>query len=143
MANLTDYAENKMIDHLFRAATFTKPTTLYIALFTAAPTDAGGGTEVTGGSYARQALNPSDTNWYATQGGTTGASSGTGGATSNVPEIAFPQASANWGTVVAAAIMESVSGGNMLLWGNLTASKVINSGDQFRFATGNLSVTFQ
>src|SRR3990167_6609668 len=141
MANFTDYAENKLIDHLFRAATFTKPTTLYIALFTAAPTDAGGGTEVTGGSYARQALNPSDTNWYATQGGTTGASSGTGGATSNALEVSFQQATANWGTIVAAAIFDASTSGNMLFWGNLASSKIINSGDQFRIAAGDFDVT--
>src|SRR5262245_10711430 len=82
-AQASDYLENLVIDHLFRTRTWTKPAALYVALFTAAPTDAGGGTEVTGGGYARVSVAPLDTNWNATQGGTAGNSSGAGGQTSN------------------------------------------------------------
>lgn len=77
MSALTDYLENKLVDHIFRASSYTKPSVLAVALFTSAPGEAGGGTEVTGGSYARVEVNPSDTNWNATQGGTSGDSSGT------------------------------------------------------------------
>ena len=33
-AQASDYLENKLIDHLFRAGTFAKPTALWVALFT-------------------------------------------------------------------------------------------------------------
>lgn len=126
---MTDYLENKLIDHLFRNRSFTNPATLYMALYTSATTDTGGGTEVSGGSYARVALNPSDTNWLSTQGTTTGASSGTTGITSNNATITFPAPTGNWGTVTDVAICDTASGGNMLLHGALTASKTVNNGD--------------
>jgi len=138
----SDYLENKLVDHLFRAATFAKPAGLYLALFTAAPTDAGGGTEVTGGGYARVNLAPSDTNWKATQGGTSGASSGTGGLTSNAVAITFPAPSANWGTVTHFGIYDAASGGNLLLWDALTASRTILNGDPApAFAPDALTIT--
>ncbi|HEY9245638.1 MAG TPA: hypothetical protein VIO11_02215, partial [Candidatus Methanoperedens sp.] len=71
MAGMSDYLENKLIDHIFRARSFTAPTQLWVGLLTAAPSDAGGGTEVSGGSYARATPGVnSDTAWTATQGGT-------------------------------------------------------------------------
>lgn len=142
MANATDYLENKVIDHLFRTASFTKPSGLYVALFTAAPSDAGGGTEVSGGSYARVNLAPADANWKATQGGTSGASSGTGGVTSNAAVITFPNPTANWGTVTHIGIFDAASGGNLLIWGALFASRVVNNGDPGpAFAIDALTIT--
>ena len=141
MTAMSDYLENQITDHVFRGASFTKPTALYIALFTSATTDAGGGTEVSGGSYARQNLPPSNTNWTATQGGTSGASSGTSGQTTNALEILFPQATAAWGTITHMAIMDAVTGGNMLYHGPLTSSKIVNSGDTFKFPIGDAKVT--
>jgi hypothetical protein len=125
----TDFLENKIIDHLFRATTWTKPAALYLALFTSPPSDSGGGTEVIGGAYTRVAFPPSDTNWTATQGGTTGASSGTGGQTTNALAITFPAPTANWGTVTHFAVMDASVGGNMLIWDALVASRTILSGD--------------
>ena len=58
----TDYWRNKKVDWEFRTATLAKPTAWYLALFTVAPSVLGGGTEVTGGAYARQALAPLDAN---------------------------------------------------------------------------------
>ncbi|MEO8680392.1 MAG: hypothetical protein ABI665_15175 [Vicinamibacterales bacterium] len=141
-AQASDYLENKLIDHLFRTASFTKPTGLYVALLTAAPSDAAGGTEVTGGSYARVNLAPLDANWKATQGGTSGASSGTGGVTSNASAITFPAPTANWGTVTHFGIFDAASGGNLLIWDALTASRTILSGDPApAFAIDALTVT--
>jgi len=141
-AQATDYLENQIIDHIFRTASFTKPTHLYVALFTAAPSDAGGGTEVTGGSYARVDLPPLNANWNATQGGTTGASSGTSGLTANATAITFPAPTANWGTVTHFAIMDAITSGNMLIWDALTASRTILNGDPApSFAIGALQVT--
>lgn len=139
---MSNYLENKLIDHIFRAATFAKPSTLYFALFTAAPSDAGGGTEVSGGAYARQALNPSDTNWTATQGGTSGASSGTGGHTDNAIAIAFPVATTDWGTITHLGIFDAVSGGNLLFHAALASSKSILSGDIFQHSIADVDVTF-
>jgi hypothetical protein len=142
MAAMSDYLENKLIDHLLRSATFSKPTAVYVALFTAAPSDPGGGTEVSGGSYARVAVNPSDTNWEATQGGTSGNSSGTGGATQNAGAVTFPTPTANWGSITHFAIMDASSGGNMLFHGALTTAKTVNNGDPApSFAAGALDVT--
>lgn len=142
-AQASDYLENLAIDHIFRTRTWAKPTALYIALFTAAPSDAGGGTEVAGGSYARVNLPPLDTNWAATQGGTSGNSSGTGGVTSNAVAITFPAPTGNWGTVTHFAIFDALTGGNMLpVWDALTASRTILSGDPApSFAIGALAVT--
>jgi hypothetical protein len=141
-AQATDYLENLFIDHLFRTRTWAKPTALWMALFTAAPTDAGGGTEVAGGGYARVSLPPLDANWNATQGGTSGNSSGSGGATANAVAIVFPAPSANWGTVSHFAVMDAATGGNMLIWDVLTVPRTIISGDPApSFAIGALAVT--
>ena len=128
-AQASDYLENKLVDHLFRSATFAKPAGLFIALFTAAPSDAGGGTEVVGGGYARVSLAPLDTNWKATQGGTSGPSSGSGGVTSNAVAITFPAPTANWGAVSHVGIFDAASGGNLLIWDALTATRTILNGD--------------
>ena len=142
MSQASDYLENQLIDHLFRGATFAKPSTIYFALYTVAPSDSGGGTEVSGGSYARVAITPSNTNFNATQGGTSGASSGTGGNTTNAVAITFPAPTASWGTVTHYGVFDASSGGNLLIWGALNTSKTINNGDAApSFSAGNLSVT--
>lgn len=143
MTAMSDYLENKLIDQLFRGQAYSFPATLYVGLFTVAPSDTGGGTEVTGGAYARVAMTASLANWAGTQGaGTTTASSGTGGTTSNNNAITFPAPTANWGTVVAWGIFDAASGGNMLIYANLTISKTINNGDAApSFASG--AETFQ
>jgi hypothetical protein len=141
-AQASDYLENKLIDHLFRTGTFAKPAALCLALFTAAPSDAAGGTEVAGGSYARVNVPPLDTNWKATQGGTSGASSGSGGVTSNAVAITFPAPTAAWGTVTHFGIFDAVSGGNLLIWDALTAPRTILSGDPApSFAIDALQIT--
>jgi len=142
MANATNYLENKLVDHLFRAASLAKPAALYVALYTAAPSDAGGGTEVAGGGYARVNLPPLDTNWTATQGGTTGASSGSGGATSNAVVVTFPVPTSDWGTVTHFALFDAATGGNPLVWGALsTAREVLNGDPSPRFPAGALVIT--
>jgi hypothetical protein len=126
MAEFSDYLEDKIIDHILRAQAFTPPATIYVGLFTAAPSDAGGGTEVSGGSYARQSV---------------ALSAASGGASSNSADITFPQATADWGTIGWLALFDAVSAGNMLMWSALDASKVINNGDTFKINAGDLDVT--
>lgn len=134
MGALTNYLEDAIVGHLFRGAAFTAPTTLYIALFTATPGEAGGGTEVTGGSYARVSVANASAQWAATAAGN--------GTTSNVNAITFPAPTANWGSVTHWAIMDAASVGNMLAYAALTTAKTINNGDAApSFAAGAL--TFQ
>lgn len=138
MAALSNYAENKLLDWIFRGQSFVPPGTLYFAVFTVAPTDAGGGTEVSGGGYARVAVAASLVNFAGTQGaGTTSSSSGTSGTTSNNIDIQFPSPTANWGTVVAMAVFDAATGGNMLVYGPVAPAKTVNSGDlPPKFSTG-------
>lgn len=145
MSAMSDYLENKLVDHIFRAQSFSAPATLYVALFTSAPSDSGGGTEVSGGNYARASVTSSLANWAGTQSaGSTTASSGTGGQTSNNGAITFNAPSgANWGTVTHFGIFDAASSGNLLFHGALTAPKTINNGDSApSFQTAQLAVTF-
>lgn len=142
MGMFTDYFENKLIDQIFRAQAYTFPATLYAGLLTAAPSDSAGGTEVSGGSYARVAITCSLANWAGTQAAaSTTASSGTGGTTSNNASITFPAPTANWGTVTHWGLYDASSGGNLLMYGSLTASKTVNNGDAApSFAAAALSL---
>lgn len=125
MSSFTDYLENAVLNHVFRNIALTSPTTVYAAIFTVTPSDAGGGTEVTGGGYARQTV-------------TFGAPSG--GAISNTNVVNFTASGAGYGTVVAGAIFDALTGGNMLAWGPIT-SATINDTDTLRFAAGDIDVT--
>ena len=143
MSAATDYLENKIIDWLLRGQSFTPPATVYVGLFTAAPSDSGGGTEVSGGSYARVGVGSSLANWAGTQSaGSTTASSGTGGQTSNNGAITFPAPTANWGTVSHFGLFDASTAGNLLLQAALTDPKTINNGDPApAFAIGTLTLT--
>lgn len=144
MSALSDYLENKLVDHVLRGQAYTPPATVYVALFTAAPSDAGGGTEVSGGAYARVAVTSGLAAWAGTQSaGSTTASSGTGGQTSNNAAITFPAPTASWGTVTHFGIYDASTGGNLLIWSALSSPKSINDGDAApSFAAGALTVTF-
>ena len=138
----TNYLENLLVDFLYRGQSFTPPATRHFALFTAAPGETGGGTEVSGGSYARVAVASSMANWAGTQGaGTTVASSGSGAGTSNNNAITFATPTANWGQVVAVATFDAATGGNMLEYIVLAQPKTINNGDPApSFAAGALTL---
>lgn len=140
--DMSDYLENKLIDHVFRGQSYTAPTTIYFALFTSSCSDSAGGTEVATGSYARPGLAASLANWAGTQSaGSTVASSGTGGTTSNNATVTFATPSASWGTVTHLGIYDAVTSGNLLICRALTTSKTINSGDTVTFPAA--SFTFQ
>lgn len=143
MSAMSDYLENKLVDQLFRGQSAPTTTTLYVGLFTASPSDSGGGTEVSGNNYGRVAVTSSLANWAGTQSsGSTTASSGTGGQTSNNESISFGTPSASWNTVTHFGIFDASTGGNLLFWGALSTSKTINSGDTVNFPAGSLTVTF-
>lgn len=142
--DLSDYVENNAVDYIFRAQTWTIAANFFVGLSTAACSDSSVGTEVTGGSYARVSVARSLANWAGTQSaGSTTASTGTGGQTSNNNAITFPTPSAGWGTVTHFFISDAASGGNLIICHALTTSKTINSGDSVSFAAAALTVTFQ
>jgi hypothetical protein len=126
MAEMSNYLENALINATLRNTTFTSPSVVYIALYTSDPTDANTGTQVSGGSYARQAV-------------TFGAPSN--GVTTNSAAIEFPQATASWGTVTHIGILDALTSGNLLYHTPLDTAKTIDSGDIFKISSGNLSVT--
>lgn len=146
MSALSDYLENKLIDHVFRAQAYTAPATLYVALFTVTPSDTGGGTECPGTGYTRQGVTSGLTTWAATQSVSptpnNSASSGTGGTTFNSAIITFTSsAGASWGTINGVGVFDASSGGNLLWYSALTTPKTINTTDVVDFPVSTL--TFQ
>lgn len=143
----SDYVENKLVDLLVRGQTFTPPATVYVGLSTAACSDSSVGTEVANSNnYSRVAVTSSLANWAGTQSaGSTTASSGTGGQTSNNAAINFPTPSGSWGTVTHWFLIDSgtYGSGNLLICDDLTVSKTINNGDTVSFAIGALTITTQ
>lgn len=139
-AALSDYLENKLVDHVFRGTAYTAPANTYVALFTSACSDSAAGTEVATGSYLRVAISSAGASWTNTQSSGTGVSSGTGGTISNAAAVNFPTPSAGWGTVTYWGLFDASTSGNLLICAALTASKTINSGDTVSFAIGALTV---
>ncbi len=127
MAEMSNYLENALINATLRNTSYTSPATVYLALYTSDPTDADTGTEVSGGSYARQSI-------------TFGSPSN--GVSTNSAAIEFPQATDSWGTVAYVGIRDASTSGNLLFHTALDASKTIATGDVFRVAIGSLSVAF-
>jgi hypothetical protein len=123
--SFSNYLENKVMLHVFGGTSYTAPATLYVGLYTSDPGEGDTGTEVSGGSYARQ----------------TAAFTITGGAAANTAAIEFPTASASWGTVTYVGVRDASTGGNLLASGALTTSKTISSGDVFRIPAGDLDIT--
>ena len=143
MAALTNYAENKLIDAIFRGQSLGAPATWYIGLHTAARAEDGSAAEVSGGSYARVAVTASLANFAGTQSsGSTTASSGTGGTTSNNGTITFPTSSAAWGTVQSVGFWDASSGGNCWAQYDLTSSLNV-SGSGFTVSFSAAQLTFQ
>lgn len=141
MAAMSDYLENKLIDQIFRGQAYTFPTSVFIGLLTAAPSDTGGGTEVSGNAYTRVGVNTTLANFAGTQGtSTTTASSGTSGTTSNNTTLTFPTPSASWGTVTHFGVYDASTSGNLLFFGALSISKTINAGDTVTFPAAALSI---
>jgi hypothetical protein len=126
MAELSNYLENKLLDHVLRNISYTSPTTVYVGLFTADPTDAGTGTEVSGGSYARQIVS---------------VTTATGGIVTSSADVTFPQCTASWGTVSHIGLLDALSSGNLLMHTALTTSRSIETGDVLKISTGSLTAS--
>ena len=127
MAEMSDYLEVKLLNLTLNGTAFTAVNNPYISLHTADPTDAGTGTEVSGGSYARTAAS------FAT-------ASGTSGLVATDADVTFPTATGTWGVVGWIGLWDASTGGNMLYHTALDATKTIDSGDIFKITTGNLTV---
>jgi len=123
--SFSNYLETELLDHVFANNAYTSPTTVYVGLFTAAPSEAGGGTEVSGGSYARQS----------------GSFSVSGNTATTSAAIEYPTATASWGTITSIGIYDASTAGNLLAYANLSSSKTIASGDVFRIPTGDIDIT--
>ena len=130
MSAMSNYLENKIVDHILRGTPYTAPTpNVCIGLFTATANDSWGGTEVSGGNYARANVAASLTGWTGTQGGPGSVSSGTTGFANNATTITFNAPTANWGVVTGFGMYDAYTGGNLLFYGDLTTPKTINNGD--------------
>lgn len=128
MAALSDHAENLLLNFLMTTGTATRPTSWYVALFSSAPNDAGGGTEISGNGYSRQSVS-----WDT--------ASGTGGTTANSGAVSFTASGSGFGTVTHIGIFDASSSGNLLWHGAMDASKTVASGDVLQFAAGAIDLT--
>lgn len=128
MSALSDHAENLILNFLMTSGTATRPTAWYVALYTVAPSDSGGGTEVSGNGYSRQTVA-----WDT--------ATGTGGTTDNTGAVSFTASGGNFGTIVAIGIHDASSGGNLLWHGALSTNKTVNDGDTLEFAAGAIDLT--
>jgi hypothetical protein len=123
--SLTNTFETTVLTWLLTASSATRPTSWYIGLFTAIPNEAGGGTEVSGSAYVRNAAT------FTVSGNTA----------SNSAAIEWAAATGSWGTITSIAIFDAVTGGNMIGYAALTNAKTIATGDVFRIPVGDLDVT--
>ncbi len=126
MSAMSDYLENKILDHVLGTTAYTAPTTVYVGLATASFADDNSGTELTGNNYSRVSAT-----FDAAASGTT----------DNSAAIEFAAATGSWGTVSHFGIFDASSGGNLLIHGAFTTGKAIASGDVLKISTGDLDIT--
>ena len=126
MSEFSNYLENALLNAVLRNTSYTSPTTCYVGLFTSDPTDAGSGTECTGGSYARIAV---------------AFNAPSNGVCTNSANVIFNQATDNWGTISHIGLHDAVTTGNLLFHTILDSSKAIATDDIFQISSGNLTVT--
>ena len=123
--SFSNYLETEILDHVFGGNAYTAPSTLYLALYTAAPGETGGGTERSGTSYARTAVTFTVSGNEAT----------------NSAAVEFATAGNNWGTITHVGVFDALTSGNLMAYGTLTASKTVETGDVFRVPAGDLDIT--
>ena len=123
--SFTNFLETEILDHVFAGAAYSAPGTHYLGLFTAAPGEAGGGTELSGSAYVRKSVA------FTTSGNTT----------SNNAAVEFPTATGSWGTVTHVGVYDASTSGNLMAYATLSSSKAIATGDVFRVPSGDLDIT--
>lgn len=126
MSAMSDYLENKVLDHILGTTAYTMPTTIYVGLATASFGDANSGTELTGNSYARVSA---------------AFDAAVSGTADNSAVIEFAAATGSWGTVSHFGLFDASTGGNLLIHGSFTTSKTIATGDILRISAGDLDIT--
>lgn len=126
MSAKSNYLEGKLIEHVLRNVSYTSPSTVYLSLHTADPTEAGSGAEVSGNNYSRQAI---------------AFDAHSNGACANSDIETFTASGGSFGTVTHFGIFDASSSGNLLYYGALTASKVVADGDSLKFAAGSITIT--
>ncbi len=127
MSQMSDYLENKLINHVFRNETYAQAGTVYLALYENDPTDADVGTEMVGGGYARQAISfttPAD------------------GTSSNNADIIFPAAMGDYPEITHVGVRDQLTGGNLLMHKQLTNPVTVLDTNNFRIPLGQLLMTF-
>ena len=128
MSALSDSAEAIVLNYLMTTGSTTRPTAWFLGLFTSATTDAGGGNEVSGNNYTRQAV-------------TFAAATSPGGTTTSTNSQTFAAIGGNWGTITHVAIMDAASSGNMIWHGAIAVNRIVNDGDTMIFAIGEIDLT--
>tara|TARA_B100000795_G_C22597333_1_gene359813 strand:+ start:163 stop:543 length:381 start_codon:yes stop_codon:yes gene_type:complete len=123
--SFTNFLETEILDHVFGGNAYTAPSNLYLGLYTAAPSDTGGGTELSGSGYARLAM----------------AMSVSGNLATNSAAEEFATATGSWGTVSHVGVFDAATSGNLMAYGTLSASKAVATGDVFRIPAGDLDIT--
>ena len=123
--SFSNYLETEILDHVFGGNAYTAPSNLYLGLYTATPSDTGGGTELSGSGYARLAM----------------AMSVSGNLATNSAAEEFATATGSWGTVTHVGVFDAATSGNLMAYGTLSASKAVATGDVFRIPAGDLDIT--
>lgn len=127
----SSYLANALLDHALGGAEYERPETVWVALHTADPTDAGTGDEVSGGGYVRAALANDEISW----------STAFMGEKSNQVQVVFPTATEDWGTVTHFGLWDAAEGGNLLYHGSLATAQTISTGTNALFRMGAITVT--
>ena len=128
MSAMSDYLEDKLLDHILAVTPFSAPSNVYLGLSIASMGENAGGTELSGNGYARV--------------GPVAFDAASGGTTDNTAVLDFPACTgSNWGAVAYWSIWDASTGGNMLLHGAFTSAKTIEVNDVLRVAAGDLDIT--
>tara|TARA_X000001036_G_scaffold108723_1_gene101895 strand:- start:5663 stop:6055 length:393 start_codon:yes stop_codon:yes gene_type:complete len=124
---LTDTFENRILTWLLTTNSATRPTQWYVGLYSTGnqPSDSASGTELSGNAYARQSATFSVT----------------GNSGTNTGSITFPTATSSWGTITYAGIFDASTGGNLIAYSQLGASKVIDTNDILQISNNSLTLT--
>lgn len=123
---ISNYLENKILEHTLNGVPYESPTVVYLALYTNNPTDNNVGTEVNGNGYARKPItfgNPTD------------------GEIKNSTPIQMPISSGEWGTVTHIGILDNLIGGNLLYHGALSVPQTVQANNQLYIDTEQLTIT--
>ena len=132
--SFSDYLENAALNYVFGSTAYSPSGTYYLGLSTTCPTDANGNVnEPAGGAYARRSITNAKSFW----------STSTTGVIINMNEVAFPEATASWGSIAYFVMYDQSAGGNLIVWGSGSTPKTIDTGDIARFGSGNITISLE